>query len=45
MNILDPFPSASGQKKFLLVVIDYFIKWVEAEALAKIIEAKVTDFI
>ena len=45
MDILDPFPLASGQKKFLLVAIDYFTKWVEAESLAKITEAKVTDFV
>ena len=36
---------ASGQRKFLLVAIDYFTKWVEAEPLAKITEAKVQDFV
>ena len=36
---------ASGQRKFLLVAIDYFTKWVEAELLAKITEAKVQDFV
>ena len=41
MDILGPFPMASRQQKFLLVTIDYFIKWVEAKPLAKIIEAKV----
>ena len=45
MDILGPFPVTSGQRKFLLVAIDYFTKWVEAEPLAKIIEAKVQDFI
>lgn len=38
MDILGPFPPASGQRKFLLVTIDYFTKWTEAEALAKITE-------
>ena len=33
------------QVKFLLVAIDYFTKWVEAEALATIIEAKVQNFV
>ena len=30
---------------FLLVAIEYFSKWVEAEALASITEAKIMDFI
>ena len=29
----------------LLVVIDYFTKWVEAEALSTIMEAKIQNFI
>lgn len=31
--------------KFLLITIDYFTKWVEAEALATITEAKIQNFI
>ena len=31
--------------KFLLIAIDYFTKWVEAEALATITEAKVQNFV
>ena len=31
--------------RFLLVAIDYFTKWVEAEALATITEAKVQNFV
>ena len=45
MDILDLFPQALGQRKFFLVAIDYFTKWVEAELLARITEAKVKDFI
>ncbi|KAL0443979.1 UNVERIFIED_CONTAM: hypothetical protein Slati_2120600 [Sesamum latifolium] len=36
MDIVGPFPLVPGQKKFLLVAIDYFTKWVEAEPLARI---------
>ena len=34
-----------SQVKFLLVAIDYFTKWVEAEALATITEAKIRSFV
>ena len=33
---MGPFPTVIQQLKFLVVGIDYFIKWVEAEALATI---------
>ncbi|XP_073130883.1 uncharacterized protein [Henckelia pumila] len=38
MDIVGPFPVSTGQRKFLLFVVDYFSKWVEAEPLAKITE-------
>lgn len=41
MDILGPFPLAPGQLKFLIVAIDYFTKWIEAEPLATITSAKV----
>jgi len=44
IDILGPIPRGKGQVKFLLVTIDYFIKWVEAEALSTIIEAKIQCF-
>ena len=37
MDILGPFFIAKGQVKYLLVPIEYFTKWIEAEPLAKII--------
>ncbi|XP_014492978.1 uncharacterized protein LOC106755347 [Vigna radiata var. radiata] len=36
MDIVGPFPTGRVQMKFLLVAVDYFTKWVEAEPLAKI---------
>ncbi|KAL0449180.1 UNVERIFIED_CONTAM: hypothetical protein Slati_1474400 [Sesamum latifolium] len=45
MDIVGPFPLAPGQKKFLLVAIDYFTKWVEAEPLARITEGEIMKFI
>ncbi len=31
IDILGPFPLATGQRKFLVVSIDYFTKWVEGD--------------
>ncbi|GAU12961.1 hypothetical protein TSUD_191520 [Trifolium subterraneum] len=36
MDILGPFPTAARQVKYLIVPVDYFTKWIEAEPLAKI---------
>ncbi|KAG7534038.1 Retrotransposon gag domain [Arabidopsis thaliana x Arabidopsis arenosa] len=35
MDIVRPFP-ASRQKKYLLIMMDYFTKWAEAESYARI---------
>ncbi|XP_073138439.1 uncharacterized protein [Henckelia pumila] len=45
IDIVSPFPPAPAQKKFLLVVVDYFFKWVEAEALARITDAEDLKFL
>ena len=42
---MGPLPQGKKKVKFLLVAIDYFTKWVEAEALAMITEAKVRSFV
>jgi hypothetical protein len=44
MDILGPFHTASGQLKHLVVVMDTFTKWVEAEPLATITLARVQAF-
>lgn len=36
MDIVGPFPNGRAEKRFILVAVDYFTKWVEAEALATI---------
>lgn len=42
---MGPFPTTMWQFKFLVVEIDYFIKWVEAEPLDTIMGKHVRDFI
>ena len=38
-------PTASNGHRFILVAIDYFTKWAEAEPLAMITTKKVLDFV
>ena len=45
LDIMGSFPIAIRQLKFLVVGIDYFIKWVEVEAMATIIEKIIRNFI
>ena len=45
IDIIGPLPLGKRQVRFLLVAIDYFTEWVEAEALAMITEAKVQNFV
>jgi len=45
IDIVDPFPPATGQRKFLLVAVDYFPKWIEAESLAKITTGQIQSFV
>ncbi|PNX76230.1 retrotransposon-related protein [Trifolium pratense] len=44
MNLLGPFPTAAGQNKYLIVAVDYFTKWIEAEPLASISAFNVLRF-
>ena len=44
MDILGPFMQGTYQNKFLIVAVDYFTKWIEAEALAKITSHNIICF-
>ena len=44
MDIVGPIPP-SGSKRFLLVLTDYFIKWVEAQAYYVVKSADVVALI
>ena len=45
IDIMGPLPQGKRHMKFLLIAIDYFTKWVEAEALATITETMVQNFV
>lgn len=45
MYIVGPLPAAPKGVCFLLVITDYFTKWVETAAYAKIRQTEVVDFI
>jgi len=44
IDLLGPFPKATGQVKYLVVAVDYSTKWIEADALAKITAKNVLSF-
>ena len=44
LDILGSLPIGKGQCKFIVVGVDYFTKWAEAEPLAPINEQKVRNF-
>ncbi|XP_021775622.1 uncharacterized protein LOC110739486 [Chenopodium quinoa] len=45
MDILGPYTPVSGQRWYVLVVVDYFMKWVEAEVVRGIKWRDVSAFI
>ena len=45
IDIVGPLPTAPTQKKLLLVAIDYFSKWLEAQAFSSTKDRDVTQFI
>jgi len=45
IDILGPFPLAIRQMKYLIVAIEYSMKWIEAEPVAQITAHKVQHFV
>ncbi|XP_057725573.1 uncharacterized protein LOC130941176 [Arachis stenosperma] len=45
IDILGPFPTAPRQVKYLVVAIDYFSKWIEAQPLARITSVQMISFV
>jgi hypothetical protein len=45
IDLVGPMPPGKGKKKFLVVAVDYFTKWAEAEALAFVTADNVIKFL
>ncbi|XP_022150033.1 uncharacterized protein LOC111018305 [Momordica charantia] len=45
VDLIGPFLLDKGQTKYVVVAVDYFTNWAEAEALSTITEARFTTFI
>ena len=45
LDILGPFPMGTTQMKLLVVGLNYFTNWVEAEPLAKITKRNIRSFV
>jgi hypothetical protein len=45
VDIVGPLPPGKGSCKFLVVVMDYFTKWAEVEALATITVGNIRNFL
>ena len=45
IDILGPFPTTLGQLKLVMVIVDYFRKWIEFELLATIMSNNIQKFI
>jgi hypothetical protein len=44
MDLLGPLPPAQGNLKYVVVVVEYFSKWIEVKPLATITSATVQKF-
>ena len=45
IDLLGPFHAAPGQLKYLIVAVDYFTKWIEAEPTSTITATRIQNFI
>lgn len=45
VNLVGPFKMVSGGVNFIIIIVDYFSKWVEAKPLTKITSASLHKFV
>ena len=44
-TIVGKLPAALGQRVYMLVITDYFTKWIKAEAFHQVCDQEVKNFI
>jgi hypothetical protein len=45
MDLVGPLPRATGNQRWLIIVTDYFTKWVEVEQLVSIRDKDLIKFV
>lgn len=45
VDIVGPLPIAAGNLRFAAIALEYFTKWIEAKALAKITSGTLISFV
>ena len=45
IDLIDQLPKGRGSVQYTVVVVDYFTKWVDVEALASIMPTKIKEFV
>ena len=45
MDIIGPLPITGRNNQYIIVIVDYFIKWIEAEPLATVTSKDVIYFL
>ncbi len=45
IDLQGAFPKATGQRQWIVIAVDHFTKWAEAESLASITDHKMIDFV
>lgn len=44
IDIMGPFPKSKNQARYIVIVVNYATKWIEAKALARIREKEMIEF-
>lgn len=45
MDIIGPLPPTSDERKFILAIINYYSKWLEADVFTQVKEKDVENFV
>ncbi|KAL0448230.1 UNVERIFIED_CONTAM: Gag-Pol polyprotein [Sesamum latifolium] len=45
IDLVGPFPPSQRKKKFLMVIVDHFSKWIEAEPITRVTESAMIQFV